>query len=130
MSQEYPITTVVTPAASYDLTDLKTVKDELKLTAADTGNDDFLCRAISEASLIIANYCDRVFPPETVEDLFYRDIRGPMPVRCVDASRLQLSRWPVISIASVVETDLVRQRPLSSPTWISRSTPRGAFSFA
>lgn len=98
MSNEI-VTTVVTPAASYDLTDLATVKADLGLETGDAASDAFLTRAISQSSKAAANRCNRVFPVETVSDLIYLD-RGIL--RNSGASLLQLSRWPVLQIASVI----------------------------
>src|ERR1700756_1662640 len=72
-----PITTVLTPATAtapagpYDLTDLATVKDELAIPTSDTSKDGFLQRAITQVSAAVAQYCNRVFAVETIQDLFY-----------------------------------------------------------
>lgn len=95
------ITTAVLAAApSYDLTDLGTTKDELQIKASDSANDTWIARAISQVSKAIMNNTRRVFAPEYVQDLFdIRRVRYQVP----NGSReLQLSRWPVLSIASVV----------------------------
>ncbi len=101
MSNE-TITTVVTPAGSYDLTDLTTVKDELSIKSTDTSNDSFLGRGITQVSKAIANYCNRVFPVETVKDVIYLDRNLLLRVNVASVT-LQLSRWPVTAITSVVE---------------------------
>lgn len=102
------ITTVLTPAASYDLTDLATVKDELSLPTADTSKDCFLSRGITQVSAAIARYCNRVFPAETVSDLIYLRGRPFSPHYAVtplgQPAPLQLTRWPVVSMTSVIET--------------------------
>lgn len=94
------VTTVITPAASYDLTDLPTIKDELSIAAASTQDDNWLKRGNTQASKAIANYCNRVLPSETVSDLIYL---GRNRRLTIDGKTLQLTRWPVISIASVIE---------------------------
>lgn len=93
------ISTVVTPATSYDLTDLETVKDELGI--GDNTDDTKLKRWISAASAAAAQFCNRVFPVETVSDQIWPR-RDPWP-RLVDGRPmpLQLSRWPLVAIASL-----------------------------
>lgn len=85
--------TVVTPAQSYDLTVLATVKAELGIT--DRSEDENLTRWIKQASDVIAKYCNRVFAQETVSETFRLATRE---------SNLLLSRYPVVSIAAVQET--------------------------
>lgn len=90
-----PVSSVVTPAGSYDLTTLATVKDELGLTT--TTSDASLARYITAASKTAMQFCNRVFAVETVLDQFWpqRDpgvrivVNGPDP--------LQLSRYPVVA---------------------------------
>ena len=94
------ITTVVAAANSYDLTDLDTVKSELNISASDVDNDKSLQRAISRVSQSVANECNRIFPVETVSDLFFLD--RPRQVLQSD-NKIQLSRWPILSVASVIE---------------------------
>lgn len=100
------ITTVVTAAKTYDLTDLKTVKLELGIDGS--ADDAFLAMAITAASTAAANYCNRVFPVETVLDEFWpqRDPYPPVIPGGVDP--LQLSRWPIVSqgVASVAENSI------------------------
>lgn len=95
------ITTVLTAAKSYELTDLATVKDELELT--DGKADGRLRRYLAEASAAAAQYCNRRFQLETVQDEIYPQ-RDPGP-RIVAGSfeALQLSRWPVVAIAALTE---------------------------
>jgi hypothetical protein len=95
------ITTVVTPATSYDLTTLAAVKDELSITG--TASDVTLGRYITSASAAIAQYCNRIFPAETVKDEFWPDrevynyqVPGIVP-------SLQLTRWPTGTVTSVTE---------------------------
>jgi hypothetical protein len=96
------ITTVITPAASYDLTDLPTVKAELNIPTADTTKDAYLQGKISIASSMIQEYCNRIFAVETVQDLFYPD-RDFEPFWSLGSfNPLQLSRFPVASVSSIV----------------------------
>lgn len=96
--------TVTAAAASYDLTDLATVKDELEISG--TGKDAFLTRAIGQASAAIASYCNRVFPPERLSETFHLldddsnfNLDGAI-------GPLQLSRFPAIVVRSVTENDV------------------------
>lgn len=95
------ITTVLSAAKSQDLTDLATAKDELRLLPANTADDSWLRRAISNVSASVATYCQRVFLPELIEDVldFQQD---PYPYQTPGGvSSLQLSRWPVVALVSV-----------------------------
>ena len=95
------ITTVLSAAKSQDLTDLATAKDELRILPANTADDSWLRRAISNVSASVATYCQRVFLPELIEDVldFQQD---PYPYQTPGrVSSLQLSRWPVVALISV-----------------------------
>lgn len=95
------ISTIVTPAPLYDLTDLATVKDELQITAMD--GDASLARYISEASKAVHQYCNRTFVVETVLDNFLPRRDGWPGVAVNDLDPLQLSRFPIANLSSVVE---------------------------
>lgn len=98
------ITTVVTPAASYDLVELADFKTELAIT--DTQYDAYIARLVTAASAVAAQYCSRFFAAETVLDQFW-DQRDHLPNLMRGGYRpLQLSRWPIISIDSVLENDV------------------------
>ncbi len=94
------ITTIVTPAPSYDLIDLTTVTEEL---GTSPGDNTVTARLISRASASIAQYCNRVFVAEVVKDEFWPQ-RDPYP-RSIPGgvAPLQLTRWPVVQVNSVVE---------------------------
>ena len=62
------ITTVVSPAVNYDLTDLVTAKTELSIVQP--FNDAWLSQAVSQVSRSIASYVKRVLVPEVVQDTF------------------------------------------------------------
>ena len=96
------ITTIVQAAASSDLVDLPTVKTLLDLQ--DNGLDTYLKLVITQASAAAQGFCNRPFVVETLVDRFWpqRDIypgilRGGV-------APLQLTRWPVVAVTSVVET--------------------------
>ena len=84
--------TVTTAASNHDLTTLNTVKAALNVSAST--DDGFIADLITEASLVIRRYCNRVFAKETVVET----IRLSRPLDAVN-----LVRWPVTAVASVVE---------------------------
>jgi hypothetical protein len=93
--------TVTVPATTYDLVTLAIVKSDWNIT--DTSFDSFLARSISRCSAAAAQYCNRVFPSETVVETFFaeRDVQPMMSFNGVDP--LGLTRWPLGTITSVVE---------------------------
>src|SRR6185437_8315023 len=95
-----PITTVLVAATAeqgagpYDLTDLATIRLELSIT--DNSQDAWLQNAISQVSLVIANYCNRVFPVETIQDAIYYQM-DPYPYQVPGGNEpLTLSRFPLV----------------------------------
>lgn len=98
---------VVEPAKKRDLTTLATVKDELGI--GDRASDAQLRRQITQASDAIAKYCRRVFPIETVSEVF----------RIGQTGTLMLSRYPVTEVVSVI----VDGKPITEPSyWLDRDT--------
>ena len=97
------VTTVVTPAASQDLTTLASIKDDLAIPASDTSNDQTLARYITEQSALVARTCNRVFAIEGLQDQLFleRDIYPHMLRQRLPA--VQLSRWPLVAVTSVTE---------------------------
>ena len=83
---------VTTPAASFDLTTLETVRSEFGVT--DHSEDENLRTWIRQASDVISKYCNRVFARETISETVRRATRS---------DDILLSRYPVSSIVSVVE---------------------------
>lgn len=114
------ISTLLTPAATYDLVDLETVKVELQIPDDDTSKDAWLTGVIHQVSGAIARFCNRSsmdvneasFPIETVQDLFYPE-RDAYPYQVPGGLELlQLSRWPLpfveggdSPVTSIVITD-------------------------
>lgn len=90
------ILTVITPATSYDLTTLATVKSKLGITT--TTEDTKIAAWIKEASDFAANYCGRVFGKETVSEQFRLQ---------ENKNQLILSRFPVGVVTSVTEDGTV-----------------------
>jgi len=101
-----PITVVTAPASNYDMTALATVKAELNLVSTDANRDAVLARYITACSQAIETYCNRVFAVETLTDSFYpqRDYLNYTLIS--DQDPLQLSRSPIIAVASVVENSV------------------------
>lgn len=89
--------TVITPASSYDLTVLDTVKLELGVGVEDNSQDDKLAGWIHQASDAIASRCKRVFAEETISEMFRSGYRR---------DPLILERIPINSITSIVEDDI------------------------
>lgn len=94
------ITTVVDQASSYDLTTLINVKAELSIAATTTTSDAVLRRYITSASSAAINYCNRAFVVETIQDQFLS--KGATRLLSDHPSILQLSRWPISELTSVV----------------------------
>ncbi len=97
------ISSIVTAAATHNMTDLDTIKDELMLTKTDASRDAVLNRYIVEASAAAENYCNRVFVVETILDQFFPRRDPPFQVVADGIDPLQLSRSPIASLASVTE---------------------------
>jgi Phage gp6-like head-tail connector protein len=94
------LVTVLAAAATYDLTDLATVKDELGITG--TADDGRLTRWISGASARIARACNRVFPEEGLSELFRRVHRHHAWTHLDgELAPLRLSRRPVTVLAGI-----------------------------
>ena len=62
------ITTVISPAANYDLTDLASAKVELGITT--TTDDAWLAKAVSQVSRAISTETRRVLVPEAAVVVF------------------------------------------------------------
>lgn len=98
------VSTVLSPAASIALTDLATAKDELEIQVSNSKHDTWLGRAIRRMSSMMANYTNRQLMPELVQDVIDID-RDPYPYQSPGGfSSIQLSRWPVLGVVSVVQT--------------------------
>lgn len=93
------ITTVITPATSWALTQIDTVKDDWGID--DASDDLFIARAITRCSRAAANFCNRTFAIETVQDLISLR-RDPWPRMIREKPELlQLTRWPIVTVTSV-----------------------------
>lgn len=123
------ISTVLVAAASYDLVDVVTAKDELQIPAVDTSKDAFIARAISQISAVIAQETNRVFAVETVQDQIFPG-RDAYPGQLPGGVRpLQLSRWPLIappfSIAAAAPTSSGKVLLVASTDGIAAGMPVG-----
>jgi hypothetical protein len=96
------VTTVLAPARTYALTTLAVVRDELEFKSSDTTKDAWLTRAIDQTSRAMMSETNRVFAPELVQDVI--DIRRTRSQVPTGVDVLQLARWPVMAIASVVQS--------------------------
>jgi hypothetical protein len=98
------ISVVTTPASTYDLAALSDIKDELGIK--DNSNNAILQRYLTSASAMVAQYCNRVFPAETLTETFWaqRDLWPRVILGGVQD--LQLSRWPIQSVTSVTENGI------------------------
>lgn len=97
------ISTVTSAASSHDLTTLSIVKAELNLTSTDAARDAVLSRYITEASIAIENFCNRVFAVESMKDRFYPSREVPLQTVTGGIDPIQLTRWPVTTMTSVTE---------------------------
>lgn len=95
------IETVLVSAASYNLTDLATCKDELQIPTGDTSQDTFLTRALAQCSIAIRNHCNRTFQTETVRNDVYPE-RDAYPYQVPGGVfPLQVTRWPITTLPIV-----------------------------
>lgn len=90
--------TVITPAPTYDLTVLATVKERLGIT--DGTQDTILGHLISAASDKAATYCNRVFAQETVQETIRLHRKGG---RFWHPESIKLKRFPIASFVSIVD---------------------------
>lgn len=93
--------TAAAPADPYDLVTLAIARDELGIPAADTSNDTFLQRAITQSSSAIAKYCNRVFTVEVIEDQIFVQLDAYPYQVPGGVHPLRLSRWPLVDSAAV-----------------------------
>lgn len=96
------ISSIVDPAESYSLVDLTTLKTLLGITVGTY--DGYLNLVIPQVSTAAQNFANNPFVVETIQDQFWPGADGwPYMVRRRTAP-LQLSRWPIVSMVSVIET--------------------------
>jgi len=121
-----PATVPAAPASQYDLTDLATVHDELKIATSDTNNDAWLSRAITQASTAIRLYCKQPFQIEMISDLLHIQ-QDPYPYQTPGGvAPLQLSRFPVVNMTTVLtsaDTPSGQVLPFAATTGAAASQP-------
>lgn len=98
------ILTVITPAATRDLTTLDRLKRALNVT--NSGDDDMLRDLIREASDFIQDYTGRVWARETVSEYFPVTFRHGWPYSRYGVGT-QLRRFPIVEVVGVVGADTV-----------------------
>lgn len=114
MIQDYDITTVTGAATYTDLTTVANVK--LMLGITDASKDAVLALLIRQVSAAIENRCERQFALRTYQTI-YRRGDGISPVSAtLDKAPLVVPRWPIVSIASVTESDGVTTTTLVAGT--------------
>jgi hypothetical protein len=95
------VSTIVTPADDYDLIDLATLKTLLGVTA--TTWDAVFALWITQASTTAQNFTGNPFVIEARQDQIWPRKDGvPWTVR-PDLNTLELARWPLTAVDSVVE---------------------------
>lgn len=97
------ITTITVPATTpVRLTTKEHVRGDLNITSG--ADDIYIDRLIDAVSETVIRYCGRTFASETLQDVFYAG-DWHLYQRSPGDELLQLTRWPIISIASVIEYD-------------------------
>jgi hypothetical protein len=108
------IVAITTPASNYDLIDLTTLKSLFQIT--DDASDAFLNALIPLASQAVQTYCNQVFVVETLTETLF-PARDGMPWSVSTAFEpLQLKRWPLTGVTSIVETVGTQVTPLIAGT--------------
>ncbi len=104
-SRRFMVTSsLVTSAPAAVMTNLATVKAELGLTTVDADRDGVLTRYLSACSVAIESYCNRSFAPSQARvDTFLPINDTPSSMLDQGLHPLQLTEYPVISVASVTE---------------------------
>lgn len=92
----------VTPASSYNLISLSTIKALLGID--DTSQDIYLTLVIAQASASVANYCNRSLVVEEVVETIWPTHDSSCGIVRGGLAPLQLTNWPIASITSVIET--------------------------
>ena len=96
------ISSIITAATSYNLVDLADVKTLLGITG--TVSDPLLNLFIPQASQTAQTFTNNPFVVETIQDQFFAQSDGPPWTVRDRRAPLQLSRWPIVSVISLVET--------------------------
>ena len=98
----YRLSSATIPAASADLADLATLKDDCGITTSD--DDAFLARAITRCSRAVSRYCNRTFGAATYQDTFRLDRPQWNGVMDMARNPLMLAHHPIFALTTVVLT--------------------------
>ena len=109
------------------MTGVQTCALPISIKTAETSNDAFIGRAITQASAAVGNYCNRIFQLETVQDICIPD-RDAYPYQVPGGvSPLQVSRYPVtagyttlVTSASIASGSVM---PFAATTGVSVGQP-------
>lgn len=93
--------TVITPPVTGNLVSIDDLRDEID--PIDTSLDRYYGNVIARASRAIANYCHRVFGRGTYSEVFALDWREGWVDPEQRSPILQLARFPVLSITSIID---------------------------
>ena len=92
---------IITPPATSDLTTINVVKRDLDIS---TSRDDaYLCGLIQSCSWAAETFCRRSFGLTVYQETFRRKYSGGCSMN--GQTNLVLSRFPLVSISSIVEDD-------------------------
>jgi hypothetical protein len=97
------IVTETVPSTTDDLTTLLDVLADLGLNNTDEATKAYLRQSITRCSQAAAAYCNRSFISATVSEAFYSAAAAFKLQITNDFSLLQLARFPLVSVTSVVE---------------------------
>jgi hypothetical protein len=68
--------TLVTPATERNLVTLDDLREQLRVRAGDTANDDWYTKVIARSSLAAERYCNRIFAQQDYADTFATGASG------------------------------------------------------
>lgn len=95
--------TVITPPVTGNLVSIDDLRDEIN--PIDTSLDRYYGNVIARASRAIANYCHRIFGRAQYSEVFRLDRQEGWIDPEQRSPALQLSRFPVLSITSIIDRD-------------------------
>ena len=117
------VSTITQAAASYALIDIASLK--LRLAISGTQSDAYLALAIADASAAASRFMNNPIVAETLSDQIYPWRDGPLGALRSREPALQLKRWPLIAVTSVVETIAQTATTLTAGTDFLVDAPYG-----
>ena len=117
------LSTVTTPATSYALVDLASLKTRLGISV--TTSDAYLTLLIADASAAAIAFMNNPIAVETLSDQIWPWRDGCLGGLDSNAPSLRLKRWPLVEVTSVVETILDTSTTLVSGTDFLVDAPYG-----